>query len=272
MAKKKVKKQEKNRFEEGIENFAEEVGSVGKRVGNRLDHGTRHHRERYNRAFGPFSPFLTSIFNILILGIILWIIDFFSLTATSPFFFALYTFISANLGIFFAASLFFSYSDYLSKRHSWFKLVSPIIVAAGVVFAFWLIGFILLIIGTSLNFPMFNPIANYMILSYLWLFGLVVFIGYVVLVLKLIFDKSTENKERVEVKKTKSKSAKVKRIYRSGEEKIIGGVCGGIAEYLGIDPVLIRLLWVAGALAYGSGIMLYIIAWIIIPRNPKHKW
>ena len=65
---------------------------------------------------------------------------------------------------------------------------------------------------------------------------------------------------------------KSKRLYRSGKNKILGGVCGGIAEYFGVDPVLIRLLWVIITLAWGSGILLYIIAWIIIPRNPKHKW
>ena len=63
-----------------------------------------------------------------------------------------------------------------------------------------------------------------------------------------------------------------KRLYRSGKEKILGGVCGGIAEYFRVDPVLVRLLWVLFALAWGTGVLLYIIAWIIIPRNPRHKW
>jgi len=74
-------------------------------------------------------------------------------------------------------------------------------------------------------------------------------------------------------KKYKKRPEKgVKRLYRSGEDKILGGVCGGIAEYFKVDPVLIRLLWVLFALGYGSGILAYIIAWIIIPRNPRHKW
>lgn len=64
----------------------------------------------------------------------------------------------------------------------------------------------------------------------------------------------------------------MKRLYRSGKEKILGGVCGGIAEYFGIDPVIVRVLWVILCLLWGSGILAYIIAWIIIPRNPHHKW
>ncbi len=66
--------------------------------------------------------------------------------------------------------------------------------------------------------------------------------------------------------------AKIKRLYRSGKEKILAGVCGGIAEYFNVDPTIIRLLWVLFVLGFGTGILAYIIAWIIIPRNPNHKW
>ncbi|MBU2100350.1 PspC domain-containing protein [Candidatus Micrarchaeota archaeon] len=69
-----------------------------------------------------------------------------------------------------------------------------------------------------------------------------------------------------------NEKGKARRLYRSGKEKILGGVCGGIAEYFNVDPVLIRIIWVAFALAGGSGILAYLIAWIIIPRNPKHEW
>lgn len=65
---------------------------------------------------------------------------------------------------------------------------------------------------------------------------------------------------------------RIHRLYRSGKDKILGGVCGGIAEYLGVDPVIIRLLWVIASFAWGFGILAYIIAWIIIPRNPRDKW
>jgi len=63
-----------------------------------------------------------------------------------------------------------------------------------------------------------------------------------------------------------------KRLYRSGKDKILGGVCGGLGDYLDIDPTIIRLLWVFFGLALGSGLIAYLIAWLIIPRNPKHKW
>mgnify|MGYP001406526881 CR=1 FL=1 len=64
---------------------------------------------------------------------------------------------------------------------------------------------------------------------------------------------------------------KVKRLYRSRENKILGGVCGGIAEYFEVDPVLVRLLLIIVILAGGAGIIAYIIAWIIIPIEPGTK-
>lgn len=59
-----------------------------------------------------------------------------------------------------------------------------------------------------------------------------------------------------------------KTLYRSKKNCIIGGVCGGIAEYFDIDPVLIRIIAVLTIFANGIGIIAYIIAWIIIPQNP----
>jgi phage shock protein C len=60
----------------------------------------------------------------------------------------------------------------------------------------------------------------------------------------------------------------MKRLYRSRKDKIISGVCGGIGEYFGIDPVIIRIIAVVLFLWGGSGIIAYIIAMIIIPYAP----
>ena len=59
------------------------------------------------------------------------------------------------------------------------------------------------------------------------------------------------------------------RLYKSNEDKMIDGVCAGIAEYFGIDPTLIRLGWVLFCAMGGSGFIIYIIAAIIIPRRPE---
>ena len=61
-----------------------------------------------------------------------------------------------------------------------------------------------------------------------------------------------------------------KKLYRSDENKMLAGVCGGIAEYFGVDPTLIRLAWVVFSLLGGSGLLAYILAAIIIPRDDSN--
>jgi phage shock protein C len=59
-----------------------------------------------------------------------------------------------------------------------------------------------------------------------------------------------------------------KKLYRSVTDKMIGGVAGGLAEYFDIDPVIVRLLFVLAVIFGGSGILAYIILWIVIPQRP----
>lgn len=59
-----------------------------------------------------------------------------------------------------------------------------------------------------------------------------------------------------------------KRLYKSDSNKMLAGVCGGIANYFDIDPTLVRLAWVVFCALGGSGVLAYIIAAIIIPRDP----
>ena len=60
-----------------------------------------------------------------------------------------------------------------------------------------------------------------------------------------------------------------KRLYRSGRNAMIAGVCGGLAEYFNIDPTLVRLAFVLLAFATGffPALLLYLILWIIVPRG-----
>lgn len=60
-----------------------------------------------------------------------------------------------------------------------------------------------------------------------------------------------------------------KRLYKSNKNKMLEGVCGGIAEYFNLDPTLIRLGWILFCALGGCGILAYIIAAVVIPRNPE---
>lgn len=63
-------------------------------------------------------------------------------------------------------------------------------------------------------------------------------------------------------------AAEPRRVYRSTENRMLGGVAGGLGEYLAIDPVLIRIAFVALAFT-GVGVLAYVIAWIAIPEEPQ---
>ena len=68
--------------------------------------------------------------------------------------------------------------------------------------------------------------------------------------------------------KKQSKNPAVKRLYRSKSERILGGVCGGIADYFNVDPTIVRLLWILITfMSFGAGVLAYIIAWFIIPEG-----
>jgi phage shock protein PspC (stress-responsive transcriptional regulator) len=59
-----------------------------------------------------------------------------------------------------------------------------------------------------------------------------------------------------------------KRLYRSRNDRTLAGVCAGIAEYYGWDPTMVRVAWVILTLLGGSGILLYLIMWLVMPEAP----
>lgn len=60
-----------------------------------------------------------------------------------------------------------------------------------------------------------------------------------------------------------------KRLYKSRRSKMVCGVCGGIAEYFNIDPTLVRLAFVLLTFGWGSGLLAYIVAAVVMPENPE---
>ena len=58
-----------------------------------------------------------------------------------------------------------------------------------------------------------------------------------------------------------------KKLYRSKTDKKLAGVCAGLAEYVNIDPTIIRLIWVLVALS-GAGVLAYIVCALVIPEKP----
>ena len=61
-----------------------------------------------------------------------------------------------------------------------------------------------------------------------------------------------------------------KRLYRSRTDRQLAGVCRGLGEYFGVDPTIVRLIFVVLALAGGPGLLLYIILALVIPEAPGY--
>ncbi len=60
-----------------------------------------------------------------------------------------------------------------------------------------------------------------------------------------------------------------KRLYRSRKQRSLAGVCGGIAEYLDVDPSLVRIAWVILSMAGGPAVLLYIVMAAVVPEEPE---
>jgi phage shock protein C len=60
---------------------------------------------------------------------------------------------------------------------------------------------------------------------------------------------------------------KDKRLYRSREGRLVAGVCAGLGDYFGIDATIVRLIFVAFTVFAGMGVLLYLVAWLIIPEQ-----
>ena len=61
-----------------------------------------------------------------------------------------------------------------------------------------------------------------------------------------------------------------KKLYRSNSDKMVAGVCGGLGEFLGLDPTMVRLAFALLAILGGPGFLLYLIMWIIVPYGPAN--
>jgi phage shock protein C len=59
-----------------------------------------------------------------------------------------------------------------------------------------------------------------------------------------------------------------KRLMRSSKDKKIGGVCAGLADYFDLDATIVRLCWLLAILFAGTGMLIYIVLWIVLPITP----
>ena len=257
------------------QHFSSEVETLGKRLEARLDKKGCEWDTWFHRTFGLVGPLISSVFGIIILALLAWIIGLVNIPINSIFISGIRLFLLNAMGLFFLIFLFFSYTSYLSKSHpKGYLPFSPLVTAAGITIAFWVIAEVIAIANVTVGIAFFTLLSAFIQANLHVIFAFFVIVGYIVFAAKLALEGPCyPARQRPPSRESPAPNkGGVKRLYRSGNDKLLGGVCGGIAEYLGVDPVLIRLLWVIFILVWGIGILAYIIAWIIIPRNPRHRW
>lgn len=275
-------RKEKTVVEKRFRDFGNEVEDVGNRFGKRVERHGREWERRcefdnsFSKTFGVLGPLITSVIGIIIMVLLTWVISFINNSIQSWLLNDINAFLTGNIGVFFMLMLFFSYTSHFSKvNYRLYRLFSPVSVAVGIATCFWIGAHALQIMNTTLNIAFISSLVSYISQSIFLVFWLFLCVGYIVLAIIIATEKTLYQHEERAVERTKpvkaQNSEEVRRLYRSCKDKILGGVCGGIAEYLGIDPTIIRILWIIGTLAWGFGILLYIILWIIVPRNPYQK-
>lgn len=91
------------------------------------------------------------------------------------------------------------------------------------------------------------------------------------------FDDTQQNKENVSGNGKANETFEdiPKHLHRSSNEKVIGGVCGGLSAYFNLDPAIVRLIFALVSIFWGSGILIYLILWVILPEAattaPSHR-
>jgi phage shock protein C len=261
-----------------VDHFAEEVGDIGNRIGKRFEEKGENWDSWFHRTFGVVGPLISSVLGLLVFALVIWVVGIANFSG-STFLLAVRSFLMSNIGLFFLIFLFFSYASYFSKiNRKAYAPFSPLVMAAGIGIVLWIMGHVFGLVGDYTGVMMLSLTGQFLNGIVLFqIFFVALLIGYVVYFVRQAFGKPSAREERIVMKKpvalrASRKGPEIRRLYRSGKDRILGGVCGGVAEYLGVDPVIIRLIWVISVFAWGFGILAYIIAWIIIPRNPGHKW
>ena len=270
---------EPHSIEKGVEQFAEEVGTLGEKFGKECEAHGKNAESWFRSTFGVVGPFLSSILGLIMPALFTWVLSLVNVPIGSGLLQNINYFLLAHIGWFFLIFLFFSYTSYVSKSFPIaYRPFAPLVSSAGITVCLWLVANALRVVNASLGIGTFSSVSMFIETNLLLFFLVFAFIGYVATILCSAAGRcGSRGTAPAPPKKAPAKPSgdggRTSRLYRSGDDRILGGVCGGIAEYLGVDPVIIRFVWVIGTLAsFGTGVLLYIIMWIIMPRNPHHDW
>lgn len=268
-------------FEKRVEDFAREFEDLGRRTGRAVEREFGRFREDFDHRerregglFGVLTPLLYSLVTLLVLVLVVGALK--ALGAEAMVFDDLSVFLMENLWWMFILVLFFAYTSYLSSRFPReSRWITPATVAVGITAMLWIAAQVMDIISTNQDLPFLETFADWILVFLVPIFILVLLIGYLGLIISI-------SRERYGTWKRYDQSRREyppedyrprKQLYRSSRNKILGGVCGGLGEYMDVDPVVFRIIWIILLfVSFGGAILAYVLMWIVIPRNPHHRW
>lgn len=177
------------RMEREGEQFGGEMEDWGKKFGKRMERrGKRMERRWKNwwyRTFGPVWPLISSAFGIVFVVIGIFALNLVNLPLGSSFIAAISDFLFRNLQWFFAAFVFFGYTDYFSQRYPRTgRIISPITNSLGLVIAAWIASKVLDLINTSLGSSLIASISRFLSENLVGIFVFFLVLGYAFVLIK----------------------------------------------------------------------------------------
>ncbi|MFW5946655.1 MAG: PspC domain-containing protein [Candidatus Natronoplasma sp.] len=259
-------------LEDRIDDFGEELDVLGEKLEDDIEKFGKDIESRYQSIFGLAGPLLWSLVGLVFIGILVWTLYWMGETIPIPDFISMGDFILDHLALFFLLILLFNYISYFSKKSpDRAKYISPIFTALSITIWIWIITSLVLVLDTQ--FGLIRMMIFTIHENLLSIFIILMMISYLLVVIKEGKRSGSEDDKMAYDNSKWNEDEEMKRLYRSGKDKLLGGVCGGIGEYFEIDPVIVRIIWVILAFAsLGTAILVYIILWILVPRNPEHNW
>ena len=189
-SKKKVKKKKfEYLIEQRAKEFAEEIEDIGKKFGIHVEKKTKKwEKEEYDwwfRTFGLIGPLFGSILSIIFLAFVIWMLGLINLPLGSGFISIISEFLFKNLHFFFAAFLFFGYSDYLSKKYSkTYWIISPIVTGIGIIIIIWIGIWILNLINSYAGIGLITSLTQFLSLNLGAIFFIFLVLGYLIVIIK----------------------------------------------------------------------------------------
>ncbi len=267
-------------IDERVEEFEEEIEGLGERIERSVDRAGKRFEERYYETFGVLAPLLSSLLGLLFLMAGIWLLAYTAEDLGSAVLEDISMFLWDNLALLFGLMLISNHSTYLNKEfYEKYKLIHPIVNSFCITVFIWVLAELLEVVNEGLNEPGLRTIISGVQGNILIIFGLILVLSYIVMLTRergsVSMRKEPLSRDvfRDEIEREVGYDLGPKRVRRSGRDKLLGGICGGLGEYFDVDPVLIRIIWIILAFAsLGTAVLLYVILWIVIPRNPRDEW